>query len=98
MPKFYFAYGNDGRQSFFGGWTEVIAPDVLVACELFKVYHPDGKDSRFYNCAREGVYTEEEFKQTKMAGPNGNFGVFCHEWITLTHALAEQKEGRANEG
>ena len=40
MAKFYFTYGTDG-QPFFGGWTEVEAPDAHAACAAFRAYHPD---------------------------------------------------------
>lgn len=40
MARFYFTYGTDG-QPFFGGWTEVDAPDIHAACAAFRVYHPD---------------------------------------------------------
>lgn len=39
MAKFYFTYGTDG-QPFFGGWTEVEAPDSHAACAAFRAYHP----------------------------------------------------------
>lgn len=40
MARFYFTYGTDG-QPFFGGWTEVEAPDAHAACAAFRAYHPD---------------------------------------------------------
>lgn len=77
--KFYFTYGTDG-QPFVGGWTEVEAPDHRAACAAFRAYHPD-KIPNCLNCS--SIYTEEQFKKTGMAGPDGNFGRFCHERITL---------------
>ena len=78
MPKFYFTYGTDG-QPFVGGWTEVEAPDRRAACAAFRSYHPD-KTEGLLNCS--SVYDEAWFKQTEMYR-NGNFGVRCHERITL---------------
>ena len=79
MPKFYFTYGTEG-QPFFGGWTEVEAPDGHAACAAFRAYHPD-KTEGILNCC--SVYEEERFKRTSMYGPEGNFGHRCHETITL---------------
>lgn len=84
MARFYFTYGTDG-QPYVGGWTEVEAPDIHAACSAFRAYHPD-KDEGLLNCS--SVYTEERFKRTEMAGPNGNFRRFCHEVITLRREAA----------
>ena len=89
MAKFYFTYGTEG-QPFYGGWTEVIAPDVHSVCCAFRAYHPD-KDEGLLNCS--SVYTEEQFKASCMSGPEGNFHRFCHETITITRELtADRKE------
>lgn len=77
--KFYFTYGYDHRP-YNGGWTEVIAPDISTAVALFKAIHPP-KDGDLLPCA--GVYTEEQFQRSSMAGPKGNFGQFCHEVISI---------------
>ncbi len=82
MPKFYFTYGTDGTQPFIGGWTEVEAPDGAIAGNLFRAVHPD-KTPGILNCA--WVYSEERFLQTEMA--KGNFGVCCHEKITVTRTV-----------
>ncbi len=58
MPKFYFTYGTEGHP-FFGGWTEVEAPDFESACSVFRMYHPN-KIEPLLNCCT--VYTEENFK------------------------------------
>ena len=73
MAKFYFPYGTDG-QPFFGGWTEVDAPDR----------HPD-KTEGLLNCS--SVYDEEHFKLTEMYRES-NFGFRCHEIITLRREAA----------
>ena len=63
MAKFYFTYGTDG-QPFFGGWTEVEAPDAHAACAAFRAYHPD-KTEGLVNCS--SIYDEEKFKLTGKA-------------------------------
>lgn len=78
--KYYFTYGSDG-QPFVGGWTEVIAPDVKMACAAFRAVHPD-KEPGILNCSC--AYTEEVFLKSCMAAPDGNFHKFCHERITFT--------------
>lgn len=77
--KFYFTYGSDGHP-FFGGWTEVEASDVHVACRLFRAVHPD-KISGIMNCSC--CYSQEQFDATGM-GETENFDQFCHERITHT--------------
>ncbi len=79
MPKFYFTYGTSG-QPYYGGWTEVNAPDGPAACAAFRAYHPD-KLEGFLNCA--SVYSTDQFLQSAMAGPSGNFGKRCHEIISI---------------
>lgn len=85
MMKFYFTYGVEG-QPFIGGWTEVEAPDGHTACAAFRAFHPD-KIEGLVNCC--SIYTEEQFKATNMAGPNGNFHRFCHEKIIISRDLTE---------
>lgn len=79
MAKFYFTYGTEG-QPFYGGWSEIEAPTIGIACKVFTAYHPCRGGSDLLNCC--SVYTEERFKRTSMAGPGGNFGYRCHERIT----------------
>lgn len=52
--KYYFTYGTDG-QPFVGGWTEVEAPNVNLACAAFRLAHPD-KEPGILNCS--SAYTE----------------------------------------
>ncbi len=82
--RYFFTYGTEGHP-FCGGWTEVEAPNFHVACTVFKAYHPN-KTEGLLNCST--VYSEEEFKKTKMAGPKGNFGKFCQETITVRREAA----------
>lgn len=79
MPRFFFTYGTDGYP-YYGGWTEVYAPDGHAACAAFRAYHPDKIDD-ILNCA--SVYSEDQFLQTPMAGPKGNLGKRCHEIISI---------------
>lgn len=83
MPKFYFTYGSEGHP-FVGGWTEVEAQAFYAACAAFRAFHPD-KTPGLLNCC--SVYEEDNFKQTSMYGPAGNFGYRCHETITLRREL-----------
>lgn len=83
MEKFFFTYGLEG-QPFVGGWTEIEAPDIHVACALFRAVHPD-KSGVLLNCS--SVYTDAQFKRTRMSGPGGNLGHRCHEKITVTRVI-----------
>lgn len=79
MPKFYFTYGTEG-QPYYGGWTEISAPDIDIACALFRAVHPDRTEG-YLNCS--SIYPEKQFLKSVMA-EKGNFGYFCHETITVT--------------
>ena len=83
MANFYFTYGTSG-QPFVGGWTVIDAPDERMACAIFRAYHPDKIDG-LLNCS--DVYTEKRFKESCMNGPEGNFGHWCHERITVTRVI-----------
>lgn len=74
LKKYYFTYGSYG-QDFVGGWTEVEAPDIDKACEIFREHHPD-RHKGVLNCST--VYSEEQFKRTKMYAGD-NWGFRCHE-------------------
>lgn len=76
MAKFYFTYGLYG-QPYVGGWTEITAPDIKTACNLFKAVHPC-KVGDLLNCA--SMYVEEQFKMLSMY-ENGNYGHKCRERI-----------------
>ncbi|MBO6266805.1 MAG: hypothetical protein J6M06_01090 [Synergistaceae bacterium] len=85
MDRFFFTYGQDERQPFIGGWTEIEAPDMDAAIAVFRVYHPDRDDAGFVNCA--GIYPEAEFIKTRISREGSNFGVACREVIKLSHRL-----------
>ena len=84
MEKYYFTYGLEDYYPWYGGWTEIEAPDRHTACELFRTYHPDRIEG-ILNCA--SVYDEASFLKTIMAGPRGNFGARCRERITVTRVI-----------
>ena len=84
MKTLYFTYGSEGHP-FRGGWTEITVPDDKDAVYFFNVIHPP---TRFMACA--GVYTEEDFKRTRMY-EQGNLGAFCWERITI-----ERFDGKEN--
>ena len=90
LEKFYFTYGSDDVQPYCGGWTEVWAPNYQMACQAFRVVHPD-LIPNVLNCASS--YTAKEFEETKMFGPGGNFGLRCRETITLNIAVNKAEEG-----
>ena len=75
--NFYFTFGTDEDQSFYGGWVKIIAEDKDQAYEKFRKCFPD-REQGTLNCAF--VYTEDEFKKTKMP-IRGNYGFKCHEII-----------------
>lgn len=79
MPKYYFTYGTTRHQPFYGGWTEIDAPNMALACAVFDLQHPSKSGGRL-NCA--DVYAEKMFVETQMA-ETGNFGHKCREKITV---------------
>lgn len=74
LKTYYFTYGL-GTQDFSGGWTEVEAPNIDKACEIFREHHPDRCKGEL-NCS--AVYSEGQFKRTMMYA-GGNWGFRCHE-------------------
>lgn len=79
MNTFYFTYGTDGHP-YHGGWTEVAAKDLDMACNIFRLVHPD-KRAGLLNCS--GIYSESYFRTTTMS-LEGNFGHRCWERIALS--------------
>lgn len=84
MSTYYFTYGTDAAYPYYGGWTEVEAPDEKTARALFKAYHPNREGSDCLNCA--SVYSEDGFKKTGMMDV-GNFGKKCLEQIAPTRTF-----------
>ena len=81
MSTFYFTYGSDERFPYQGGWSEVEAPTLKDACDLFRLAHPQ-RDPTVPVGNYAEVYTEEEFRETSMQF-TGNRGARCHERISL---------------
>lgn len=85
MSKFYFTYGTDGHP-YYGGWSEVIAPNIHAACDLFRAFHPD-RTPGILNCS--DVYTEEEFESDRSGMfKSGNFGAYCHEVLCINREVS----------
>lgn len=79
--RIYFTYGAHApEQPFHGGWTLVKAPTWQMAVGAFQAVHPSNSQTGLLNCCK--AYSEEEFKATEMY-KKGNFGVYCHEVITI---------------
>lgn len=99
MPKFYFTYGTDPAYPFRDGWTEIEAPDLGKAGEIFSAIHPD-RHAGILNCAF--TYTEERFKTTEMYKSGGNYGCHCHERIVFdgyrNKRIAFHREALPREG
>lgn len=90
MATFYFTYGsNDDKQAYRCGWTEVEADTVQEAIAGYMAYHP-ANDNGLLPCC--GVaYSRHQMEKGNML-KEGNFGIFCHDRITI------KREGRnANE-
>lgn len=88
MPKFYFTYGSEGHP-FYGGWTEVVAPNEKDACAAFRLFHPD-KHEGLLNCCC--AYSEEDFRRTSMY-ERGNLRARCHERITFKREAPPVQKG-----
>ena len=88
MATFYFTYGLDERYPYQGGWTEVEAPTLKDACDLFRLVHP-WRDPEVPIGNYADVYTEEEFQDTTM-WLKGNFRDRCHERVSI---MREPRKG-----
>ena len=85
MAKFYFTYGSENHP-FVGGWTVIHAEDEEIARNVFRAFHPS-REAQIRDCC--DVYTEDEFKRSKMAS-HGNHGVFCREVIIAERVLVDE--------
>lgn len=98
MAKFYFTYeGTDFRvrlgkppyrQPYKGGWTEVVADDVLSAHSIYNDIHPQARGREgfwFYN----RVFDEADFIKSGFAETGIN-GLFCVERISLNVDILER--------
>lgn len=75
MENFYFTFGTDKSQPFYGGWIIVKAKNMREAALIFKMYFPNLRHPEFCNCA--GIYSEQDFQETGMY-KQGNFKRRCH--------------------
>lgn len=93
MGRYYFTYGNSGKQPFIGGWTIVTAPNRDIACKLFRAIHPD-RMLGFLNCS--SVYNEDEFILSGISERAGK-GPRCHEHIIFKHEVYTrfEEDGKA---
>lgn len=88
MEKFYFTYGLNGHP-YQGGWTTVIAEDEETAIGVFRAYHPD-RTPGLLDCS--DVYTEAQFKKTKMYRNHNNFGKGLCEVISAARVRCEEED------
>mgnify|MGYP000894744336 FL=1 len=80
LKTYFFTFGSSEQFPFQCGWVEVLAPNMVAAQQIFRIYYPDIVDypdrtEGVLNCAN--YYTEDEFKKTKMY-KEGNMGYCCH--------------------
>lgn len=95
MSKFCFTYGTNPAFPFQGGWTEIEAPDMSAAQNIFRAFHPDYREG-ILNCAF--YYTEKAFKETEMYQSEDNLGAGCHEYIALVREVfSAESDGREKE-
>ena len=81
--KWFFLYNGEHGQPYKSGWTQVEAPDVYVAVNLFRCAHPD-RDAGRVNCER--YLSQEEFEDEPRKGK-------CHEIIKWQHDVLETPVG-----
>lgn len=88
--NYYFCYGSEG-QDYRGGWTEINAPSLDLARELFRLFHPSNPPGGFLACGE--VCTEEQFRERYQNHPQGNLGAFRWEKIVVTQKKSQEKTG-----
>lgn len=49
MENFYFTFGTDKSQPFYGGWIIVKAKNMREAALIFKMYFPNLRHPEFCN-------------------------------------------------
>ncbi len=83
---YYFTFGGDDpKQPYRGGWTEVHVNEQdrheaeKVALMAFLAYHPRNEDGLLPFCMQ---YHEDVFWRSSMA-LDGNCGAYCHEVIKI---------------
>lgn len=88
MSKYYFTFGSEG-QPYKGGWLIIEADNIMIAMGIYRAIYPN-KDGDILNCA--DVYTESEFKRTRMYKNNDNLGSACHCEISLKIKKTAERE------
>ena len=78
MNNYYFTFGCDPIFPFEGGWAKVKANTKEEAIEKFDSHYPR-INKNIINCAF--IYTEEQFKRTRMYEKQDNGGRSCHKII-----------------
>ncbi|MBD5585159.1 MAG: hypothetical protein HDQ88_08755 [Clostridia bacterium] len=95
MHTYYFTYGNDEKFPYQHGWTEITAPSLICAQQIFRACHPnrkndDGTESGCLNYSWH--YTEDEFKETRMYEDDDNLGAGCVERISMERLMIEMPD------
>lgn len=87
MNKYYFTFGSDEHQPYYGGWIEVIAASEHLAIDAFKFFYPNPRNIDLINCA--GIYAEKTFKKSQMY-KKGNLGAYCHGTIKAKYDFVRE--------
>lgn len=87
MRKFYFTYGSDARFPYQSDWTEIEAPDLECAIEIFRQYHPDRPGSGCINCAF--YYTQEQWDAKPDESKALSLSDRCRERISIVREMYE---------
>lgn len=95
MATFYFTYGyDDDNQAYKGGWTEVEADTAREAVAGYMAYHPANERGLIPCCSV--AYSRQHMEKSGML-KKGNFGIFCHDRITIKRERRNANEGRSDE-
>lgn len=83
LKKFIFTFAMDSpTQPYKGGWVEVIAPNIDLACKVFVAKYP--LVNHLIPCA--GIYYYDDFRKT-LAYTDGNFGKYWLETLMYDEAV-----------
>lgn len=80
--NFYFTFGNNAKFPYQNGWIIIQAENESQARAIFQILFPNPTDPTTLNCSF--VYTEEEFRKTKMYQNQNNFGHNSYGTYTIT--------------
>lgn len=77
LKKFIFTFGpNSPIQPYKGGWVDIIAPNISLACQVFIDKYPRVDGLIPCSC----VYYEDDFRATDMY-TEGNYGRYWQETL-----------------